>query len=94
MLGYCSKFTKQPRRNSTVDTSTFAILQVVDGVAFKRAGDSRYASPSEEKELPLELLKPKAEQIGINSIYLILILQGRVAAIFGVAIAKSALLNI
>jgi hypothetical protein len=83
--------------------STYAILQAVDGIAQKIATSSWYAiSPSspagseEEEEEEKAIAFRVAEgirwiEIGINSYFRML--QGAVAIIFGVAIAKSALLS-
>ena len=75
--------------------STFAILQAVDGIALKRAVDSWYttpAAPSEEKGIAFRVAEGiRWTEIGINSINRII--QGAVVIIFGVAIAKSALLS-
>ncbi len=77
-----------------ITASTFAIFQAVDGIVFKRAVDSWYASPSEEKVAAFRVAEAKRwTEIGINSIFRILILQGTVAVIFGVAIAKCILLS-
>jgi hypothetical protein len=75
-----------------VTASTFALLQAVDGIALKMAVDSWYASPSEEKVAAFRVAEGiRWIEIGINSIFRIL--QGTVGVIFGVAIAKSALLS-
>jgi hypothetical protein len=77
--------------------STFTILQAVDGIALKIAVDTWYAIPltadaSEEKAIAFRVAEGlRWTEIGINSINRIM--QGAVAIIFGVAIAKSALLN-
>jgi hypothetical protein len=75
--------------------STFAILQAVDGIALKRAVDSWYNTTSaatEEKANAFRVAEGiRWIEIGINSINRII--QGAVAIIFGVAIAKSALLS-
>ena len=75
--------------------STFAILQAVDGIALKKAVDSWYttaASAAEEKAIAFRVAEGiRWTEIGINSINRII--QGAVAIIFGVAIAKSALLS-
>jgi uncharacterized protein DUF4386 len=86
--------------------STFAILQAVDGIALKRAVDSWHnaTTPSsssatttttaatEEKTIAFRVAEGiRWIEIGINSINRII--QGVVAIIFGVAIAKSALLS-
>lgn len=79
--------------------STFAILQAVDGIALKRAVDSWYNTSTtassaaiEEKAIAFRVAEGiRWVEIGINSINRII--QGAVAIIFGVAIAKSALLS-
>jgi hypothetical protein len=78
--------------------STFAILQAVDGIALKRAVDSWYntttpsSATTEEKAIAFRVAEGiRWIEIGINSINRII--QGAVAIIFGVAIAKSALLS-
>jgi hypothetical protein len=78
--------------------STFAILQAVDGIALKRAVDSWYtttatsSSATEEKAITFRVAEGiRWIEIGINSINRII--QGTVALIFGVAIAKSAILS-
>ncbi|HEY6755800.1 MAG TPA: DUF4386 family protein [Nitrososphaera sp.] len=77
--------------------STFAILQAVDGIALKRAVDSWYTTTTtttttEEKAIAFRVAEGiRWIEIGINSINRII--QGAVAIIFGVAIAKSALLS-
>jgi hypothetical protein len=79
--------------------STFTILQAVDGIALKIAVDTWYAIPppsaadtSEEKAIAFRVAEViRWTEIGINSINRII--QGTVAIIFGVAIAKSALLS-
>ena len=74
---------------------SFAILQGVDGIALKIAVDNWYAIPpadSEEKAIAFRVAEGiRWTEIGINSYNRIL--QGAVAIIFGVAIAKSALLS-
>lgn len=78
-----------------MSASTFAILQAVDGIALKRAVDSRYATPaasSVEKAIALHVAEGiRWIEIGINGINRII--QGAVAIVFGVAIAKSALFS-
>jgi len=86
-----------------VAASTFAILQAVEGIALKRAVDSWYAIPpaattttssssSEEKAIAFRLAEAiRWTEIGINSFNRII--QGVVAILFGVAIAKSAILS-
>jgi hypothetical protein len=73
--------------------STFAVLQAVDGIALKRAVDSWYnTTTTEEKAIAFRVAEGiRWIEIGINSINRII--QGAVAIIFGVAIAKSALLS-
>jgi hypothetical protein len=77
--------------------SSFAILQAVDGIALKIAVDTWYAIPpsaadSEEKAITFRVAEGiRWTEIGINSYNRIL--QGVVALIFSVAIAKSALLS-
>jgi hypothetical protein len=72
--------------------STFAILQAVDGIALKRAVDSWYNTTTEEKAIAFRVAEGiRWIEIGINSINRII--PGAVAIIFGVAIAKSALLS-
>ena len=76
--------------------STFTILQAVDGIALKIAVDTWYAIPpiadSEEKAITFRVAEGiRWTEIGINSYFRIL--QGTVGIIFGVAIAKSALLS-
>ncbi len=79
---------------AVVTASTFAILQAVDGIAFKRAVDTWYAAApddgkeEEEKTIPFRVAEGiRWIEIGINSINPIL--QGAATIIFGVAIAKS-----
>ena len=80
-----------------VAASTFAILQAVDGIALKVAVDTWYAIPpaddgEEEKAIAFRVAEGiRWTEIGINSMFRIL--QGTVAVIFGVAIAKSVLLS-
>ncbi len=83
-----------------MEPGTFAILQAVDGIALKRAVDSWYnlllllllLSATEEKAIAFRVAEGiRWIEIGINSINRII--QGAVAIIFGVAIAKSALLS-
>jgi len=72
--------------------SSIAILQAVDGIALKMAVDSWAAAPSEEKDIKLRVAEGiRWIEYGTNSIFRIL--QGTVAAIFGVAIVKSMLLS-
>lgn len=86
-----------------ITSSTFTILQAVDGIALKIAVDTWYAippfpSPSSadagegEKAITFRVAEViRWTEIGINSYFRML--QGTVAIIFGVAITKSALLN-
>jgi hypothetical protein len=82
-----------------ITASAFTILQAVDGIALKIAVDSWYAIPpsstaggEEEKAIAFRVAEGiRWTEIGINSYYRML--QGAVAIIFGVAIAKSALLS-
>jgi len=85
-----------------ITASTYAILQAVDGIAQKIATSSWYAiSPSsstataseeEEKAIAFRVAEGiRWTEIGINSYFRML--QGAVGIIFGVAIAKSALLS-
>src|SRR5215203_1836884 len=83
-----------------ITASTYAILQAVDGIAQKIATGSWYAIPpsstagSEEEEKAIAFRVAEGirwTEIGINSYFRML--QGAVAIIFGVAIAKSALLS-
>jgi hypothetical protein len=80
-----------------ITASTFTILQAVDGIALKIAVDTWYAIPSpsageEEKAIAFRVAEGiRWTEIGINSINRII--QGAVAIIFGVAIAKSAFLS-
>jgi hypothetical protein len=81
--------------------SAFTILQAVDGVALKIAVDTWYAIPpsapagdgggEEEKAIALRVAEGvRWTEWGLQAYYRML--QGAVALIFGVAIAKSALL--
>jgi len=84
-----------------ITASTYAILQAVDGVAQKITTSSWYAIPpssstagSEEEEKAIAFRVAEGirwTEIGINSYFRML--QGAVGIIFGVAIAKSALLS-
>ena len=85
-----------------ITASTYAILQAVDGIAQKIATSSWYAIPpsstaggseeEEEKAIAFRVAEGiRWTEIGINSYFKML--QGAVAIIFGVAIAKSALLS-
>src|SRR5215218_4277101 len=84
---------------SIITASTYAILQAVDGIAQKIATGSWYAIPpsstagsEEEKAIAFRVAEGiRWTEIGINSYFRML--QGAVAIIFGVAIAKSALLS-
>ena len=84
-----------------IAASTYAILQAVDGIANKLADVSWYAIPSsssssgseeEEKAIVFRVAEGiRWTEIGINSYNRML--QGTVGIIFGVAIAKSAILS-
>jgi hypothetical protein len=79
-----------------ITSSTFAILQAVDGIALKIAVDTWYAIPpntgEEEKAIAFRVAEGiRWTEIGINSYFRML--QGTVAIIFGVAIVKGALLS-
>ena len=82
-----------------ITASTYAILQAVDGIAQKIATGSWYAIPpsstagsEEEKAIAFRVAEGiRWTEIGINSYYRML--QGAVEIIFGVAIAKSAILS-
>jgi hypothetical protein len=80
-----------------ITASTFTILQAVDGIALKVAVDTWYAIPpsadaGEEKAIALRVAEGiRWTEWGIQAYYRML--QGTVAVIFGVAIAKSALLS-
>src|ERR687891_544112 len=82
-----------------ITASTYAILQAVDGIAQKIATSSWYAIPpsstagsEEEKAIAFGVAEGiRWTEIGINSYNRML--QGAVALIFGIAIAKSALLS-
>ena len=84
-----------------ITASTYAILQAVDGIAQKIATSSWYAIPpsstagseeEEEKAIAFRVAEGiRWTEIGINSYFRML--QGAVGIIFGVAIAKSALLS-
>ena len=83
-----------------ITASTYAILQAVDGIAQKIATGSWYAIPpsstadSEEEEKAIAFRVAEGirwVEIGINSYFRML--QGAVGIIFGVAIAKSAILS-
>ena len=78
-----------------ITASTYAILQAVDGIAQKISTSTWYAIPpedSEEKAIAFRVAEGiRWTEIGINSYFRML--QGAVAIIFGVAIAKSALLS-
>ena len=82
-----------------ITASTYAILQAVDGIPLKMAVDSWYAIPSsstagseEEKAIAFKVAEGiRGAEIGINSYFRIL--QGTVGIIFGIAIAKSAILS-
>jgi Domain of unknown function (DUF4386) len=77
-----------------ISASTFTILQAVDGIALKIAADTWYAIPPGEEERKATYFGV-AEGVrwtewGLQAYYRML--SGAVALIFGVAIAKSALL--
>ncbi len=85
-----------------IAASTYAILQAVDGIANKLADVSWYAIPpssstagggsEEEKAIAFRVAEGiRWTEIGINSYNRML--QGTVGIIFGVAIAKSAILS-
>ena len=76
-----------------VTASTFAILQAVDGVALKFAVDSWMASSGqEEKDTIFRVAEGiRWTEYGVNSVFRLL--QGTVAIIFGIAIAKSIIVN-
>src|ERR687891_1164181 len=82
-----------------ITASTYAILQAVDGIAQKIATSSWYAIPpsstagsEEEKAIAFRVAEGiRWMEIGINSYFRML--QGAVALIFGIAIAKSAFLS-
>jgi hypothetical protein len=85
-----------------ITASTYAILQAVDGIAQNIATSSWYAIPpssspagseeEEEKAIAFRVAEGiRWTEIGINSYFRML--QGAVSLIFGVAIAKSALLS-
>jgi hypothetical protein len=76
-----------------ITASTFAILQAVDGVALKFAVDSWMASSEEEeKDLNFRVAEGiRWTEYGVNSVFRLL--QGTVAIVFGLAIAKSILFN-
>jgi len=78
-----------------ITASTYTILQAVDGVAQKISTSTWYAIPpedSEEKAIAFRVAEGiRWTEIGINSYFRML--QGAVGIIFGVAIAKSALLS-
>src|SRR5215217_2987051 len=72
--------------------SVVAVLQAVDGIALKMAVDSWATAPAEKKDIILRVAEGiRWLEYGTNSIFRIL--QGSVAAIFGVAIVKSVLLS-
>ena len=82
-----------------ISASTFTILQAVDGIALKIAVDTWYAIPSSssdggegEKAIAFRVAEGlRWTEWGVQAYYRML--QGAVALIFGVAIAKSALLS-
>ena len=72
--------------------SAIAVLQAVDGIALKMAVDSWVAAPPEDKAIIFRVAEGiRFIEYGTNSIFRIL--QGLVAIIFGIAIAKSKLLS-
>jgi hypothetical protein len=72
--------------------SAIAVLQAVDGIALKMAVDSWVAAPAGEKDIKFRVAEGiRWVEYGTNSIFRIL--QGSVAAIFGIAIIKSMLLS-
>jgi len=72
--------------------SAIAVLQAVDGIALKMAVDSWTTAPAEQKDMIFRVAEGiRWLEYGTNSIFRIL--QGSVAAIFGVAIAKSMFLS-
>jgi hypothetical protein len=78
-----------------IAASTFTILQAVDGIALKIAVDTWYAIPptadGQEKAIAFRVAEGiRWTEWGVQAYYRML--QGTVAIIFGVAIAKSALL--
>jgi hypothetical protein len=78
-----------------ITAGAYTILQAVDGIAQKIATSTWYAIPSEnseEKAIAFRVAEGiRWTEIGINSYFRML--QGTVGIIFGVAIAKSALLS-
>ena len=78
-----------------IAASIFTILQAVDGIALKIAVNTWYAIPttdSEEKAIAFQVAQGlRWTEWGVQAYYRML--QGAVALIFGVAIAKSALLS-
>ena len=80
-----------------ISASTFAILQAVDGIALKIAVNSWYGFPphpansEEEKAIAFQVAQGlRWTEWGVQAYYRMF--QGAVALIFGVAIAKSAVL--
>ncbi len=75
-----------------IAASAFAILQAVDGVALKFAVDSWVSTSGEEKDLIFRTAEGiRWIEYGVNSVFRLL--QGTVAIIFGIAIAKNILVN-
>lgn len=78
-----------------ITASCFTILQAVDGIALKIAVDTWYAIPpaeTEEKAIAFRVAEGlRWTEWGVQAYYRML--QGAVALIFGVAIAKSAVLG-
>lgn len=72
--------------------SAIAVLQAVDGIALKMAVDSWTTAPAEKKDMIFRVAEGiRWLEYGTNSIFRIM--QGSVAAIFGVAIVRSMLLS-
>ena len=72
--------------------STIAVLQAIDGIALKFAVESWIADPVDDKPVYFMVADGiRWMEYGTNSIFRIL--QGSVAVIFGVAIAKSMLVS-
>lgn len=75
-----------------ITASTFAILQAIDGVELKFAVDSWMASPGGEEETIFRVAEGiRWIEYGVNSVFRPL--QGTVAIILGLAIAKNLLVN-
>lgn len=72
--------------------STIAVLQAIDGIALKIAVDHWIAAPVEDKLTYFKVAEGiRWTEYGVNSIFRIL--QGSVAVIFGVAIAKTTVVS-